>query len=79
VQQFANFLQKLDAVKDASGQTLLDGTVVLLQRDRRRRCPRAHSIPTIAAGGAGLLRMGRAIDYAGKPMASFLPGAVAHC
>jgi len=71
VQQFANFLQKLDAVKDGSGQTLLDGTVVLYGNEIADGDVHARtSIPTMAAGGAGLLRTGRAIDYAGKPMAN---------
>ncbi len=71
VQQFANFLQKLDAVKDASGQTLLDSTVVLYGNEIADGDAHTRTgIPTIVAGGAGLLRTGRAIDYASKPMAN---------
>jgi hypothetical protein len=71
VQQFANFLQKLDAVKEPTGQTLLDSTVVLYGNEIADGDAHGRSgIPTIAAGGAGIMRTGRALDYAGKPMAN---------
>lgn len=71
VQQFVNFLQKLDAVKEAGGQSLLDSTVVLYGNEIADGDAHARTaIPTIAAGGAGLLRTGRALDYAGKPLAN---------
>jgi hypothetical protein len=72
MQKFAEFLQKLDAVKDASGQSLLDTTIVLYGNEIADGDAHARtSIPTIAAGGGGLVRTGRALDYAGKPMANF--------
>ncbi len=72
VQQFVNFLQKLDAVKEPTGQTLLDSTVVLYGNEIADGDAHGRSsIPTIAAGGAGIMRTGRALDYAGKPLANF--------
>jgi hypothetical protein len=66
MQQIASFLEKLDAIVEPDGQTLLDHSAVLIGTDNGG----GHSIdgiPFVLAGRAGgALRTGRCLTYAPK-------------
>jgi hypothetical protein len=71
VQQVLDLLTKLDAVKEDTG-TLLDSVFVVQSGDVGD--PRAHDhdhLAVMVAGGGGVFKMGRHLDYpAGTPVAN---------
>jgi Protein of unknown function (DUF1552) len=77
-QQFSTLLDKLGAVTDADGQTLLDGSVVFWVNELSRGSDHnRRDLPYILAGkGNGALRPGRYLHNVGDPhnklFASFL-------
>ena len=71
VQQFARFLDKLQATKDVDGHSLLAQLDDRLrQRQRRRQSPHAQQPARRSwpAGGGGTLTPGRFVKHGSKPM-----------
>jgi hypothetical protein len=68
-QQFSALLDKLAAVTDADGQTLLDGSVVLwINELSAGQVHNRRDLPYVLAGmGNGTLRPGRFVQNAGDP------------
>jgi hypothetical protein len=77
-QQLGTLLDKLDAIQDADGSTLLDGAVVFWPNELSRGSDHnRRDLPYLLAGkGGGTLRPGRSLRFNGEPhnrlLASFL-------
>ena len=69
-QQFAKFLQKLEATKDVDGQSILHNSMVLYGSGNADANRHTHSnLPVIlAGGGGGKLLPGRYVQHGAKPM-----------
>ena len=70
VQQFARFLDKLNQVKDADGQTLLHNSMIVYGSGNADGNRHTHAnLPLLLAGsGGGALRTGRYVKHNGKPL-----------
>jgi hypothetical protein len=70
VQQFAKFLDKLNQVKDADGQTLLHNSMIVYGSGNADANRHTHTnLPLLLAGsGGGALRNGRYFKHNGKPL-----------
>ena len=68
--QFAKFLQKLEATKDADGRSILDDSMILYGSGNADGNRHTHSnLPLILAGaGGGALTPGRYVQHGSKPM-----------
>jgi hypothetical protein len=73
-QQFARFLQKLQATKDVDGQSLLHNSMILYGSGNADGNRHTHSnLPLIlAGGGGGALTPGRYVQHGSKPMNNLL-------
>ena len=71
-QQFAQFLQKLDAIKEADGTSLLHNSMIIYGSGNADANRHTHSnLPLILAGhGGGALTPGRYIRHGSKPMSN---------
>jgi len=69
VKQFAKFLQKMEAVKDVDGKSLLHNSMIVYGGGNADGNRHTHSnLPIILAGeGGGTLTPGRFIKHGGKP------------
>ncbi len=72
VQQFARFLDKLNQVKDADGQTLLHNSMIVYGSGNADGNRHTHTnLPLVLAGsGGGALRNGRYVKHNGKPLSN---------
>jgi hypothetical protein len=70
VQQFAKFLDKLEAVRDADGTTLLHNTAIVYGSGNADGNRHTHSnLPLVMAGsGGGTLHPGRYVKHGSKPL-----------
>ena len=68
--QFAKFLHKLEATKDADGQSILHNSMILYGSGNADGNRHTHSnLPLIlAGGGGGALTPGRYVQHGAKPM-----------
>jgi hypothetical protein len=73
-QQFATFLQKLQATKDVDGQSLLHNSMILYGSGNSDANRHTHSnLPLLlAGGGGGALTPGRFVQHESKPMNNLL-------
>jgi hypothetical protein len=73
-QQFARFLQKLEATKDVDGKSLLHNSMILYGSGNADGNRHTHSnLPLIlAGGGGGALQTGRYVQHGSKPMCNLL-------
>jgi hypothetical protein len=73
-QQFARFLEKLQAAKDVDGQSLLHNSMILYGSGNADGNRHTHSnLPLIlAGGGGGALTPGRYVQHGSKPMNNLL-------
>jgi uncharacterized protein DUF1552 len=73
-QQFAQFLQKLEAVKDVDGKSLLHNSMIVYGSGNADANRHTHSnLPLILAGaGGGALNPGRHVQHGSKPMTNLL-------
>ncbi len=78
VKQFARFLEKLDAIKDVDGRTLLDNSMIVYGSGNSDGNRHTHSnLPLIlAGGGGGGLTPGRYVKAGGVPMSNLYLGMV---
>jgi hypothetical protein len=69
VQQFAKFLQKLEAAKDVDGQSLLHNSMILYGSGNADGNRHTHvNLPLVlAGGGGGTLTPGRFVKHGGVP------------
>ena len=69
-QQFAKFLQKLDATRDTDGKSILHNSMILYGSGNADANRHTHSnLPVIlAGGGGGALTPGRHVQHGSKPM-----------
>jgi len=76
VQQFAKFLQKLEATKDVDGKSLLHNSMIIYGSGNSDGNRHTHSnLPLVlAGGGGGALTPGRLVRHGGKPMSNMLLG-----
>jgi hypothetical protein len=76
VRQFAEFLKKLDAVKDADGKSVLYNSQILYGSGNADGNRHTHTnLPAILAGAAGgALKPGRYVKFGGKPMCNMFVG-----
>jgi Protein of unknown function (DUF1552) len=76
VRQLARFLEKLDAVKDVDGRSLLHNSMIVYGSGNGDGNRHTHSnLPLILAGSAGgSLMTGRYAQYKSKPMSNFFLG-----
>lgn len=74
VQQFAKFLQKLEATKDVDGQTLLYNSMILYGSGNADGNRHTHTnLPLVLAGqGGGVLKAGRYQRHGSKPVSNLL-------
>jgi hypothetical protein len=63
----AEFLTKLDAVKEADGSTLLDNTLFIYGNEDGDGSHKHVDLPVVIAGGQGKIRTGYYIDYRPRP------------
>jgi len=72
--QFAKFLQKLDATKDADGRSILHNSMILYGSGNADGNRHTHAnLPLIlAGGGGGALTPGRYVQHGSKPMCNLL-------
>lgn len=70
VGQFAQFLSKLNQVKDADGSTLLHNSIIVYGSGNADGNRHTHTnLPLILAGdGGGTLNPGRYVNHGGKPL-----------
>ena len=70
VQQFAAFLQKLEATKDVDGKSLLDNSMILYGSGNADGNRHTHAnLPLVLAGsGGGALTPGRYVQHGSKPL-----------
>ncbi len=68
--QFSAFLQKLDALKDIDGKSLLHNSMIVFGSGNADSNRHTHSnLPIVlAGGGGGTLQAGRYVKHNGKPM-----------
>lgn len=73
-QQFAKFLEKLEATKDVDGNSLLHNSMILYGSGNADGNRHTHSnLPLILAGkGGGALSTGRYVQHNSKPMTNLL-------
>ena len=73
-QQFAKFLEKLEATKDVDGNSLLHNSMILYGSGNADGNRHTHSnLPLILAGkGGGALSAGRYVQHGSKPMTNLL-------
>lgn len=76
VQQFAQFLQRLDSMKDADGHSVLRNSMLVYGSGNADGNRHTHvNLPVIlAGGGGGALQPGRYVDHSGKPIANLFLG-----
>jgi hypothetical protein len=76
LRQFARFLEKLDAVKDVDGRSLLHNSMILYGSGNGDGNRHTHSnLPLILAGSAGgSLMTGRYAQFKSKPMSNLFLG-----
>lgn len=76
MQQFARFLQKLEATKDVDGRTMLENSMILYGCGNSDGNRHTHTnLPIVlAGGGGGTLQSGRYVRYKGLPMSNLLLG-----
>jgi hypothetical protein len=76
VRQFAEFLKKLDAAKDADGKSVLYNSQVLYGSGNADGNRHTHTnLPAVLAGAAGgALTPGRFVKLGGKPMCNLFVG-----
>jgi hypothetical protein len=74
--QFAKFLEKLDAVKDADGKSLLHNSMIVYGSGNADANRHTHSnLPLVLAGaGGGALTPGRFVKHGSKPMTNLFLG-----
>jgi hypothetical protein len=72
MQQFARFLQKLQATRDVDGNSMLDNSMILYGSGNSDGNRHTHvNLPLILAGrGGGTLTPGRYVKHASTPMAN---------
>jgi hypothetical protein len=72
VEQFARFLEKLEAVKDVDGHSLLHNSMIIYGSGNADGNRHTHSnLPLILAGrGGGALTAGRYVKFKSRPMAN---------
>jgi Protein of unknown function (DUF1552) len=72
VEQFARFLEKMDAVKDIDGQSLLHNSMIVYGSGNADGNAHTHSnLPVIVAGGAGgTFSPGRHVKFKSQPMSN---------
>jgi hypothetical protein len=72
VQQFAKFLDKLQATKDADGHSLLENSMIVYGSGNADGNRHTHSnLPVIVAGkGGGTMAPGRFVKHGSKPMSN---------
>ena len=64
MQQFAYLLEKLDAIEEAEGKTVLDNSVVFLSSEIEDGNSHSHfNMPIVLAGSAGGIQPGRHLVY----------------
>src|SRR5262249_42930376 len=70
VQQFAQFLDKLNQVKDVDGNTLLHNSIILYGSGNADGNRHTHAnLPLVFAGcGGGALNPGRYVKHGGQPL-----------
>ena len=67
----ADLLNRLDAIPDGDGATVLDNTMVILTSDCGESRTHDHThLPMLLAGGAGVFKMGRHVAAPGKTVSS---------
>jgi hypothetical protein len=73
-EQFAKFLQKLEATKDVDGRSLLHNSMIVYGSGNADGNRHTHSnLPLIlAGGGGGALTPGRYVRHGSKPMTNLL-------
>src|SRR4029078_11216406 len=76
VQQFAKFLDKLQAAKDVDGHSLLEHSMIVYGSGNADGNRHTHSnLPVILAGnGGGTLAPGRFVKHESKPMTNLFLG-----
>jgi hypothetical protein len=76
VRQFAEFLKKLDAAKDADGKSVLYNSQILYGSGNADGNRHTHTnLPAVLAGAAGgALQAGRYVKLGGKPMCNLFVG-----
>jgi hypothetical protein len=76
VQQFAKFIQKLEATKDVDGKSLLYNSMIVYGSGNSDGNRHTHSnLPLVLAGsGGGTLTPGRFVKHGSKPMSNLLLG-----
>jgi Protein of unknown function (DUF1552) len=72
MQQFARFLEKMDAVKDIDGKSLLHNSMIIYGSGNGDGNAHTHTnLPVILAGGAGgALTAGRHVKFISQPMSN---------
>lgn len=72
--QFAKFLEKLEAMKDVDGQSLLHNSMIVYGSGNADGNRHTHSnLPLVlAGGGSGALNPGRFVKHGSKPMTNLL-------
>jgi hypothetical protein len=75
-QQFARLLEKLNAVRDEDGRTLLENSMIVFGSGNADGNRHSHTnLPVLLAGsGGGALRPGRYVRHANKPMTNLFLG-----
>ena len=74
--QFAQFLQKLDGVKDTDGKSLLHNSMIVYGGGNADGNAHTHvNLPILLAGnGGGSLRTGRYVRHGGQPLTNLFLG-----
>jgi len=76
IQQFADFLNRLDSVEDVDGESLLHNSMIVLGSGNADGNKHSHTdVPVILAGqGGGQLSTGRFIQQGSKPLTNLYLG-----
>jgi hypothetical protein len=76
VKQFATFLDKMGAVKDADGKTLLDNSMIVYGSGNADANRHTHSNLSVllAGAGGGALKTGRYVKHPSQPMTNLFLG-----